>query len=152
MNNLDLRKIEKLIELIRETDVTELEIREGETSVRIHRGALNIPIATTSYIQAPTPELQIQPTAKSKEETQTLPSDQHIIRSPMVGTFYISPSPKAKAFIEIGQQVKAGDVLCIVEAMKMMNQIESDKDGVVVQRLIENGMPVEFDQPLFVIE
>jgi acetyl-CoA carboxylase biotin carboxyl carrier protein len=162
MINLDLRKIEKMIDMLSNTDVTEIEIREGEVSVRISRGQKSLPLqsAPLTYVSAH----QSQPSAvvsgastqtetKSASEKQPNPADdKHTIRSPMVGTFYLSPSPEAKAFVEIGQHVKAGDVLCIVEAMKMMNQIESDKDGILTARLVENGSPVEFDQPLFVIE
>jgi acetyl-CoA carboxylase biotin carboxyl carrier protein len=154
MVNIDLRKIEKVIELISHTDVTEIEIREGETSIRIQRGN-TAPVVVT---QAPAVFTSVHPpevnpaSHEPKTPTPEETAKKHIVRSPMVGTFYVSPSPEAKAFVVIGQAVKAGDVLCIVEAMKMMNQIEADKDGTVTERLIENGMPVEFDQPLFVIE
>lgn len=156
MNNLDLRKIEKLIELVQQTDVTEIEIREGETTVRIQRGTPQAVVAAQpmpipqSYITTPAP-VPHQPVSPEKPATEAA-AQKHTIRSPMVGTFYASPSPNAKVFVEIGQAVKAGDVLCIIEAMKMMNQIESDKDGIVTARLVENGMPIEFDQALFVIE
>lgn len=160
MSTIDLKKVEKMIELIQDTDVTELEIEEEGVKIRIQRGHAPqvvmshggpaMPMHHMSHAHA----LQQSLSEASEEETPAAakPSHQHFVRSPMVGTFYASPSPNAKAFVEIGQKVKAGDVLCIVEAMKMMNQIESDKDGTVASRLIENGMPVEFDQPLFVIE
>lgn len=158
MNNLDLRKIEKLIEMIQQSDITEIDIREGETHVRIQRGAPQAVVTQQAPMMqnympayAPTP-LPTQPEPVEKPKESTAETQKHTIRSPMVGTFYASPSPNAKAFVEIGQSIKAGDVLCIIEAMKMMNQIESDKDGVVTARLVENGMPIEFDQALFIIE
>lgn len=167
MINIDLRKLEKMIEMISETDVTEIEIREGEVSVRISRGQKTaLQAAPMTYMAPPVSASPVAATSgpvgenaqgRSHESTSAATSEspqpaKHTIRSPMVGTFYLAPSPEAKVFVEIGQQVKAGDVICIVEAMKMMNQIESDKDGTVTARLVENGSPVEFDQPLFVIE
>jgi acetyl-CoA carboxylase biotin carboxyl carrier protein len=151
---MDINKIKQLIKLVEDTDVTEIEIREGEESVRINRSSsyhqTHIPTPVTPPVMA------IAPAAVSQEPTPTdakpnVPQG-HMIKSPMVGTFYIASSPEAKPFVEIGQQVKVGDVLCIVEAMKMLNQIEADKAGKVVARLVENGHPVEFDEPLFVIE
>ena len=150
---MDIRKIKKLIELIEESDVEELEICEGDDSVRISRrreqpsGGMMM-----SHYAAP---LQQQATAApaaapAEPRAEELPKG-HVVKSPMVGTFYEAPSPTAKAFVEVGQSVKAGDVICIVEAMKMMNQIESDKSGTVSEILVENGQPVEFDQPLFII-
>lgn len=154
MVNIDLRKIEKVIELISHTDVTEIEIREGETSIRIQRGKHTPPVVVHQPATVFTAHPDIKATSAEQSPAQASEEQvkKHTVRSPMVGTFYLSPSPNAKPFVEIGQAVKAGDVLCIVEAMKMMNQIEADKDGVVTERLVENGMPVEFDQPLFVIE
>ena len=132
---MDIRKIKKLIELVEESGITELEVQEEEGTVRISRAApAQVPAATTS---AP---------AASDELSG------HLVRSPMVGTFYRSPSPEAKAFVEVGQSVKVGDALCIVEAMKMMNRIEADKAGVVKAILINDGNAVEFDEPLIVIE
>lgn len=154
---MDIKKISELIELVNDTNIAEIEIKEGETSVRISKQNPNT--ATSIVMQAPQ-ALQPMPIAASvphlstvapATETAALPSG-HLVRSPMVGTVYFAPNPGAKPFIEIGQSVKSGDVLCIVEAMKMMNQIEADKDGVIKARLVENGLPVEFDQPLFVIE
>ena len=147
---MDIRKIRKLIELVEESGISELEITEGEESVRIHRtGTPGAPIQYAAPAQvapaAPTPA------PAPTEAAAPVPSG-HIMRSPMVGTFYRSSSPEAKSFVEVGQKVKVGDTLCIVEAMKMMNQIEADKSGVVVQILVENQEPVEFDQPMFVIE
>lgn len=154
---MDIRKIKKLIELVEESGIMELEISEGEESVRINRGS---PAATTVQYSMPAP--QVAPVAPAVAAPVAVPaapavaaSDElsgHVIRSPMVGTFYRSPSPDAKAFVEVGQTVKVGDALCIVEAMKMMNRIEADKAGVVKAILINDGEPVEFDEPLIVIE
>ncbi|OOF70788.1 acetyl-CoA carboxylase biotin carboxyl carrier protein [Rodentibacter caecimuris] len=154
---MDIRKIKKLIELVEESGITELEVSEEEGSVRISRAVINAP-ANVQYqvpVAAPVAPIPPAPTATtpvtSPEPTNNDLSG-HIIRSPMVGTFYRSPSPEAKAFVEIGQTVKAGDALCIVEAMKMMNRIEADKAGVVKAILVNDGEPVEFDEPLIVIE
>jgi len=151
---MDIRKIKKLIELLEESDVEELEIHEGDDSVRISRRREQI--AGTQYVsQYPAPQAApAQPAAPApaaQEETVPCAPSGHAVRSPMVGTFYRAPSPTAKAFVEVGQTVEAGEVICIVEAMKMMNQIESDKSGTVTEILVENGQPVEFDQPLIVI-
>ena len=146
--SMDLRKVEKIMELIKNSDITEIELREGDNTIRIQRGSQPVVSKPAVVVAAPEPQ-----TPSTKTETTKVPAEhQHTVRSPMVGTFYVSSSPSAKPFVEIGQPIKAGDVLCIVEAMKMMNQIEADKDGIVVSRLVENGMPVEFDQPLFIIE
>ncbi|KFX03532.1 acetyl-CoA carboxylase [Pectobacterium betavasculorum] len=155
---MDIRKIKKLIELVEESGIAELEISEGEESVRISRApaAVNYPMMQQAYA---TPMMQPQPAlatavAPAPVEAAVAPAaiSGHIVRSPMVGTFYRTPSPDAKAFVEVGQHVNVGDTLCIVEAMKMMNQIEADKSGVVKAILVENGQPVEFDEPLVVIE
>ncbi|ASY75595.1 MULTISPECIES: acetyl-CoA carboxylase biotin carboxyl carrier protein [Pectobacterium] len=155
---MDIRKIKKLIELVEESGIAELEISEGEESVRISRApaAVNYPMMQQAYA---TPMMQPQPAlaaavAPAPVEAVAAPAaiSGHIVRSPMVGTFYRTPSPDAKAFVEVGQHVNVGDTLCIVEAMKMMNQIEADKSGVVKAILVENGQPVEFDEPLVVIE
>ncbi|ARU92477.1 acetyl-CoA carboxylase biotin carboxyl carrier protein [Tatumella citrea] len=154
---MDIRKIKKLIELVEESGIAELEISEGEESVRISRTPANMgyPVMQQAYaapmVQAPVAAPAAaapaaEPAAASKELSG------HIVRSPMVGTFYRTPSPDAKAFVEVGQKVTAGETLCIVEAMKMMNQIEADKSGVVKAILVESGQPVEFDEPLVVIE
>lgn len=154
---MDIRKIKKLIELLEESDVEELEIHEADDSVRISRR--REPAAGTQYVShypAPAPAPQPAPaqggSAQASEESSApaAPSG-HTVKSPMVGTFYRSPSPTAKAFVEVGQSVNVGDVICIVEAMKMMNQIEADKSGTITEILVENGQPVEFDQPLVVI-
>lgn len=154
---MDIRKIKKLIELVEESGINELEISEGEESVRISRSAPNTgyPVMQQAYaapmMQAQAP-VAAAPAAALAEAPAKAEISGHIVRSPMVGTFYRTPSPDAKAFVEIGQKVNVGDTLCIVEAMKMMNQIEADKAGVVKAILIESGQPVEFDEPLVVIE
>ncbi|EOW6163987.1 acetyl-CoA carboxylase biotin carboxyl carrier protein [Klebsiella pneumoniae] len=151
---MDIRKIKKLIELVEESGISELEISEGEESVRISRSApaASYPVMQQAYAA---PMMQPQATAApaaAAEAPAKAEISGHIVRSPMVGTFYRTPSPDAKAFVEVGQKVNVGDTLCIVEAMKMMNQIEADKAGVVKAILIESGQPVEFDEPLVVIE
>ncbi len=155
---MDIRKIKKLIELVEESGITELEVQEEEGTVRISRAAPAVAPATVQYAAAPV----VAPTptaapAQAPAVATSAPaaSDElsgHLVRSPMVGTFYRSPSPEAKAFVEVGQSVKVGDALCIVEAMKMMNRIEADKAGVVKAILINDGDAVEFDEPLIVIE
>ncbi|KQN60748.1 MAG: acetyl-CoA carboxylase biotin carboxyl carrier protein [Rahnella inusitata] len=154
---MDIRKIKKLIELVEESGISELEISEGEESVRISRAApaQAYPMMQQAYAmpvqQQPGLAAAVAPAAPAEAAAPAAISG-HIVRSPMVGTFYRTPSPDAKAFIEVGQKVNAGDTLCIVEAMKMMNQIEADKSGVVKAILVESGQPVEFDEPLVVIE
>ncbi|ELX4138780.1 acetyl-CoA carboxylase biotin carboxyl carrier protein [Vibrio vulnificus] len=154
---MDIRKIKKLIELVEESGIAELEISEGEESVRISRhGQMMAAPAPMHYAAAPVAQpapVAAAPvaTAEAAPAATAVPAG-HQVLSPMVGTFYRSPSPDAKAFIEVGQSVTAGQTLCIVEAMKMMNQIEADKSGVVTAILVEDGQPVEFDQPLVVIE
>lgn len=152
---MDIRKIKKLIELLEESDVEELEIHEGDDSVRIsrRREQLAAPQYMAQYPSpAPQPASSPQPSAPAADEpAKPAEPSGHAVKSPMVGTFYRSPSPTAKAFVEVGQSVKAGDVVCIVEAMKMMNQIEADKSGTISEILVENGQPVEFDQPLIII-
>lgn len=154
---MDIRKIKKLIELVEESGISELEISEGEESVRISRAApaQAYPMMQQAYAmpvqQQPGLAAAVAPAAAPAEAAPAAISG-HIVRSPMVGTFYRTPSPDAKAFIEVGQKVNAGDTLCIVEAMKMMNQIEADKSGVIKAILVESGQPVEFDEPLVVIE
>ncbi|MCG9650503.1 acetyl-CoA carboxylase biotin carboxyl carrier protein [Vibrio brasiliensis] len=154
---MDIRKIKKLIELVEESGIAELEISEGEESVRISRNGTAAP-APVQYAAAPAPVAAVAPAAAAapapaatEAAAPAVPAG-HQVLSPMVGTFYRSPSPDAKSFVEVGQTVNAGDTLCIVEAMKMMNQIEADKSGVVTAILVEDGQPVEFDQPLVVIE
>lgn len=149
---MDIRKIKKLIELVEESGITELEITEGEESVRISRGGVVAQVAPMAYAapQAPAAPAATAPAATASAPVAELSG--HILRSPMVGAFYRSSGPDAAPFVEVGQQVKVGDALCIVEAMKMMNQIQSDKAGVIKRILVENGDTVEFDQPMFIIE
>ncbi|EEV24973.1 biotin carboxyl carrier protein ofacetyl-CoA carboxylase [Actinobacillus minor 202] len=154
---MDIRKIKKLIELVEESGITELEVSEEEGTVRISRAAPVASSAAVQYVAAPQQTVAPAapaPQAISAVETTASSSEVsgHAVLSPMVGTFYRSPSPDAKPFIEVGQQVKVGDALCIVEAMKMMNRIESDKAGVVKAILVNDGQAVEFDQKLVIIE
>ena len=154
---MDIRKVKKLIELLDETGVAEIEIKEGEESVRISRypagGAIHAMPAPAMYAAAPAAPAAAAPAAApAAPAAPARPAPDQTVTAPMVGTFYAAPAPGAKAFVEIGSEVKPGDVLCIIEAMKMMNQIESDKAGKVVSILVKNGDPVEFGQPLFVIE
>ncbi|HDX8443678.1 acetyl-CoA carboxylase biotin carboxyl carrier protein [Aeromonas hydrophila] len=151
---MDIRKIKKLIELVEESGIAELEISEGEESVRISRNFSGQVTAAPQMIMqqaaAPVATPAAAPAAAAPA-ADAIPSG-HLMRSPMVGSFYRSSSPEAKPFVEVGQHVNVGDTLCIVEAMKMMNQIESDKAGVIKAILVENGQAVEFDEPLFIIE
>jgi len=151
---MDIRKIKKLIELLHDTDVAEIEISEGEESVRITRGSSNQVVVQSPQNNWPSANLPSQPVVSMTME-QTAPATAgplgHNVKSPMVGTFYRSPSPNTAAFIEVGSEVSLGDTICIVEAMKMMNQIEADTSGRVLEILVEDGDPVEFDQPLVVI-
>jgi len=148
---MDIRKVKKLIELLEESGIAEIEIREGEESVRISRqsaGAASLMMAAPPAVMAPPAPV---PAAAPVAADNALPSG-HVITSPMVGTFYRSSAPGNKTFVEVGQRVNVGDTLCIIEAMKMFNQIESDTAGAVKAILVENGQPVEYGQPLFVIE
>lgn len=150
---MDIRKIKKLIELVEESGIAELEITEGEEAVRINRYSAQP--APMQYAPQQQPAPASQPAATPSTENAAPAKEEptgHIVRSPMVGTFYEAPSPDAGPFVTVGSKVNAGETLCIVEAMKMMNQIEADKSGVIKQILVENEEPVEFDQPLFVIE
>ena len=152
---MDIRKIKKLIELVEESGITELEVQEEEGTVRISRAAPAVAPAAIQYAAAPVAPgaaPAAAPAAAAPAEAPAAEISGHQVRSPMVGTFYRSPSPEAKAFVEVGQTVKVGDALCIVEAMKMMNRIEADKAGVVKAILVNDGEAVEFDQPLIVIE
>lgn len=152
---MDVRKIQKLIQLLEGSDVAEIEIKEGEDSVRIsrlHSGMVAAPPVPQQFYAPAQPVAAAPATAASASEpvTPAVPAG-HTIESPMVGTFYRAPSPTAKPFVDVGQTVKVGDTLCIIEAMKMLNQIQSDKAGVVQAILVENEQPVEFGQPLFII-
>lgn len=152
---MDIRKIKKLIELIEDSDIAEIEIHEGEESVRLSRNSSTPafvatapqPIAAAAPAASPAPAAGVEPGIAEAEEIIG-----HVVNSPMVGTFYRSPSPEAKPFVEVGQKVSSGDTLCIIEAMKILNQIESDASGTITKILVENGQPVEYNQPLFVIE
>jgi acetyl-CoA carboxylase biotin carboxyl carrier protein len=153
---MDLRKLKTLIDLVQQSGIAELEITEGEERVRISRG---VPGHQPGPVQAYTVPAATMPVAAgapaspppAEGEAAAPAPEGHVIRSPMVGTFYRSSAPGAKAFVEIGQAVKAGDTLCIVEAMKLLNEIEADQDGVVKAVLVENGQPVEYGEPLFIL-
>jgi len=154
---MDIRKVKKLIELLEESGISEIEISEGEESVRIsrypHPGTVSFvsPAAPAAPTAAPPPAAAPSPTAEVGESAAP-PARGHQVTAPMVGTFYTGPAPGAKPFVEIGSEVKPGDTLCVIEAMKMMNQIESEVAGRVVSILVENGSPVEFGQTLFIIQ
>ncbi len=153
---MDIRKIKKLIELLEESGLAEIEISEGEESVRIARFSQGAPATqaaagpATFVAASPLPAAAAPPAPAAAQAPAA--RDENLVTAPMVGTFYASPAPGAKSFVEIGQEVRVGQVLCIIEAMKMMNQIESERAGKVVAVLAKNGEPVEFGQPLFAIE
>jgi acetyl-CoA carboxylase biotin carboxyl carrier protein len=149
---MDIRKVKKLIELLEASDIAEIEIKEGEESVRISRAQTTF-AAPVNYALAPPPLPAVAPAAAAPADAAVAApvTKGNVILSPMVGTFYRSPSPSSPMFVEVGKHVKVGDVVCIVEAMKMMNQIEADHAGVVEAILVEDGEPVEFDQPLITI-
>jgi acetyl-CoA carboxylase biotin carboxyl carrier protein len=149
---MDLRKLKKLIDLVQESGIAELEITEGEEKVRINRAGnvSQAPVSSAAPLQvaaAPAP-IAVAPVAAA--EAPAAPEG-HVVKSPMVGTFYRSSAPGSKPFVEIGQSVSAGETLCIIEAMKLLNEIESDQTGVIKSILVENGQPVEYGQPLFVV-
>jgi len=151
---MDIRKVKKLIEMLEESSLAEIEIREGEEAIRISR-ASTIPTHVVSAAPAPVAHHAAPPPAAPAAPSQPAPAAVpagHAVTSPMVGTFYRSPSPGAKSFVEVGSQVNVGDTLCIIEAMKMLNEIDSDKAGIVKAILKENGQPVEYGETLFVIE
>ena len=153
---MDIRKVKKLMELLEESGMAEIEIKEGEESVRISRGGqtamVTAPVAMPAPAPAPAAPAAVAPApaAAAPAAADDTPAG-HAVRSPMVGTFYQSPSPDAAAFVTVGQTINKGDVVCIVEAMKMMNQIEADQSGTVEAILVKDGEPVEFDQPLIII-
>jgi len=152
---MDLRKLKKLIDLVQDSGIAELEITEGEEKVRITRAVAGQTVYTGMPMMQPGmmpnyPQ-QAAPAAAVAEAAEPAAPEGHVVKSPMVGTFYRTPSPNAKAFVEVGQTVKAGDTLCIIEAMKLMNEIEADESGVIKAILIENGQPVEYGEPLFII-
>jgi acetyl-CoA carboxylase biotin carboxyl carrier protein len=146
---MDLRKLRKLIDLVQESGIAELEITEGEEKVKIVKGgAINV----TAAPGAPTAPTTAPPVSASAPAAEPEPGQEgHVVKAPMVGTFYRSPSPDAKVFVEVGQIVKEGDTICIIEAMKLMNEIEADAAGVVKAILVENGQPVEYGQALFIL-
>ncbi|MGA7594751.1 MAG: acetyl-CoA carboxylase biotin carboxyl carrier protein [Gallionella sp.] len=150
---MDLRKLKTLIELVESSGIAELEISEGEERVRITRTAASV---QQTYAPAPQPVIAAavpspQPAAPAAEPAMPAVAEGHVVKSPMVGTFYRSASPGSKAFVDVGQSVNSGETLCIIEAMKLLNEIEADQSGVIKAILVENGQPVEFGQPLFVI-
>ena len=150
---MDIRKVKKLIELLQESDVAEIEIHEGEESVRISRTGPAAPMIYASPAMMAAPAALPAPAAAAAGgASQAEEIKGHTVNSPMVGTFYRAPSPGSKSFVEIGQSVAVGDVLCIIEAMKILNQIESDRAGTVKRILVENGEPVEYNQPLFLVD
>jgi acetyl-CoA carboxylase biotin carboxyl carrier protein len=154
---VDLRKLKTLIDLVQQSGIAELEITEGEEKVRISRGVSGMPqaaavahVVAPPLAAAPLPAAAAPAAAPAESEAAAAPEG-HVIRSPMVGTFYRSSAPGAKAFVEVGQVVKSGDTLCIIEAMKLLNEIEADRDGTVKAILVENGQPVEYGEPLFIL-
>jgi acetyl-CoA carboxylase biotin carboxyl carrier protein len=148
---MDLRKLKKLIDLVQESGIAELEITEGEEKVKIVKGGA-VSLSGAAHAPAPLPEARPAAPAAAAAPVQPPPSPEGpVVKAPMVGTFYRSPSPDAKPFVEVGQTVKEGETICIIEAMKLMNEIESDASGVVKAILVENGQPVEYGQPLFVL-
>jgi acetyl-CoA carboxylase biotin carboxyl carrier protein len=151
---MDIRKVKKLIELLEESGIAEIEIKEGEESVRISRASQQPPMIQAPASQQPmaaAPAAEAPAPAPAESAEPAVPAGQ-TINSPMVGTFYRASSPEASPFVEVGSTVRQGDTLCIIEAMKMFNQIEAEVDGTIKSILVENGQPVEYDQPLFVIE
>ena len=149
---MDIRKVKKLIELLEESDIGEIEIHEGEESVRISRnsGVAAAPVAVAAPAPVAAAPVAIAPAAAVPAAEDKI--DGHVLNSPMVGSFYRAPSPGAASFVDVGSRVNVGDTLCIIEAMKLLNQIEADKAGTIKAILVENGQPVEYNQPLFVIE
>jgi acetyl-CoA carboxylase biotin carboxyl carrier protein len=153
---MDLRKLKKLIDLVQESGIAELEITEGEEKVRINRSGGGMPAGVMQMPQmapamAAAPAVPAAPAAAAAAPDAPATPEGHVVKSPMVGTFYRSSAPGAKAFVEMGQSVNAGDTLCIIEAMKLLNEIEADQGGAIKAILVENGQPVEYGQPLFII-
>lgn len=152
---MDLRKLKTLIDLVSESGVAELEITEGDDRVKIvnRTGAAPVTVAAPAVMPAPIPASApaAAPVQEAAPAPTAAPEETRTVNSPMVGTFYRAPSPGAKPFVDVGQKVKAGDTVCIIEAMKLLNEIETEYDGVIKEILVENGQPVEFGQPLFVI-
>ena len=149
---MDLRKLKKLIDLVQESGISELEITEGEEKVKIVKGGAVLAVAPAAVAMAPVAEHRpAAATAAPAAEAEPAAPEGHVVKAPMVGTFYRSPSPDAKVFVEVGQAVKEGETICIIEAMKLMNEIEADASGTVKAILVENGQPVEYGQPLFIL-
>ena len=148
---MDLRKLKKLIDLVQESGIAELEITEGEEKVKIVKGGVVAAAAPAPVMMAPAPAQHPAATGAPAAEAAPAAPEGHVVKAPMVGTFYRSPSPDAKVFVEVGQAVKEGDTICIIEAMKLMNEIEADASGTVKAILVENGQPVEYGQPLFIL-
>lgn len=153
---MDLRKLKKLIDLVEESGISELELTEGEEKVRIsrnHQGGAQGVMHYQPYMQMPAPAAATAPaaTAAAPAEAAAPAIEGHVVKSPMVGTFYRAPSPEAKSFVDVGSTVAVGDTLCIIEAMKLLNEIEADQAGVIKAILVENGQPVEYGEPLFII-
>jgi acetyl-CoA carboxylase biotin carboxyl carrier protein len=151
---MDLRKLKKLIDLVEESGISELELTEGEEKVRIsrnHAGSNQGAIHYQPYMQMPAPAAPAPQVAAAPAEPVVPVIEGHVVKSPMVGTFYRSPSPESKVFVDVGSQVAVGDTLCIIEAMKLLNEIEADHAGVIKAILVENGQPVEYGEPLFII-
>jgi acetyl-CoA carboxylase biotin carboxyl carrier protein len=146
---MDLRKLKKLIDLVQESGIAELEITEGEEKVKIVKGG-SVSVSAGPGM-APAPEARPAAPAAAPAAEPAAGQEGHVVKAPMVGTFYRSPSPDAKPFVEVGQTIKEGDTICIIEAMKLMNEIEADASGVVKAILVENGQPVEYGQPLFIL-
>lgn len=150
---MDLRKLKTLIDLVQQSGIAELEITEGEEKVRISRfGAPGAPMMMPQPMAMPASAMPIEIAEPAAEAAAPAEAESHAVKSPMVGTFYRSATPGAKPFVEVGQSVKTGDTVCIIEAMKLLNEIEADRDGVIKAILVENGQPVEYGQPLFVID
>ncbi len=148
---MDLRKLKKLIDLVEESGIAELEITEGEEKVRINRGGTATVTSTVAPVVAALPAITSAPAMASGELVAPPPPDGHVLKAPMVGTFYRSASPGAKSFVEVGQTVTKGETVCIIEAMKLLNEIEADCSGTIKAILVENGQPVEYGHPLMVI-
>ena len=148
---MDIRKVKKLIEMMEESDISEIEVKEGEDSVRITRGGAVVPVSVPAPTMVPAPAPAAEVVAAESPARVDVPQGGHLIRAPMVGTFYRAPSPSSPPFVEIGDQVKEGDTLCIIESMKMMNHIKADRSGKLEAILVNNEEPIEFDQPLFTL-
>ncbi|EUJ09261.1 biotin carboxyl carrier protein [Methylophilaceae bacterium 11] len=148
---MDLRKLKKLIDLVEESGISELELTEGEEKVRISRALMHSAAPVTHYVSAPQQQAAAAPAASAPVVPVPVVEEGQVVKSPMVGTFYRASSPDAKSFVDIGSSVSSGETLCIIEAMKLLNEIESEYSGVVKKIFVENGQPVEYGEPLFLI-